>query len=137
MLIPTPSHGILRPATHALRSGSSTHIYLRYALHNNSFLLCARASPVYKFHATSFPNATHRTTTYPRRDWRPPGPFQRLIRQFNAIPPNYILYGILGINGVVFAAWSYVQMFRVRLPFILASPSGVPSSSSLRAGHGV
>jgi len=39
---------------------------------------------------------------------------ERLGRRFNAIPANYIIFGVLGINGVVFAAWSYVQMFQVR-----------------------
>ncbi|KAF8505516.1 hypothetical protein F5888DRAFT_1604493 [Russula emetica] len=107
---------ILRPATPALRS-SSTRISLRYALHNNSFLLRSRAVPVHKFHATSFPSATHRTgTTHTQRDWRPPGRLRRFIRRFNSIPQNYILFGILGINGVVFAAWTYVQMYGVPPP---------------------
>lgn len=115
MLIPSVSHSVLRSATPALRS-ASTGTSLIYALHNKSFLLRSRASPVHKFHATNFPSATHRTTTHTHRDWRPPGRFRRFIRRFNFIPPTYIILGILGINGVVFAAWTYVQMFRVRLP---------------------
>ncbi|KAN0127052.1 hypothetical protein V8E52_000692 [Russula decolorans] len=115
MLIPpSASHSILRPAIPALRGSSSTRIYLRYALHNNFFLPRSRASPVHKFHATSFPSATHRTTTHIRRDWRPPG-------WFNSIPRHYIIFGILGINGAVFAAWSYVRMF-----YGTASRYGVP-----------
>lgn len=111
MLVPSSiSHSILRPATPALR-GSSTRISLRYALHNNSFLLRSRALPVHKFHATSFPSATHRTTPHTSRDWRPPGRFRRFVRRLDFIPQSYILFGILGINGVVFAAWTYVQMF--------------------------
>ncbi|KAI0254298.1 hypothetical protein BJV78DRAFT_1152427 [Lactifluus subvellereus] len=54
---------------------------------------------------------------HPRRDsgwgWESPGgPWQRLVQRFNSIPPNYLLFGILGVNGAVFAAWSYVQMFQ-------------------------
>jgi hypothetical protein len=125
MLIPpSASHSILRPAIPALRGSSSTRIYLRYALHNNFFLPRSRASPVHKFHATSFPSATHRTTTHIRRDWRPPG-------WFNSIPRHYIIFGILGINGAVFAAWSYVRMFYVSLPFVPTTPN------SLCAGHSV
>jgi hypothetical protein len=117
MLIPSASHSILRPTTPALRS-ISTRISLRYALQNNSFILRSRASPIHKFHATSFPSATHRTTTHTSRDWRPPGRFRRFIRRFNFIPEYYIIFGILGINGVVFAAWTYVRMFHVRLLFV-------------------
>ena len=125
MLIPSSaSHCILRPATLALRSGSSTRISLIYALHNNSFILRSRAPPVHKFHATSFPSATHRTTTHIRRNWRQPG-------WFDYIPRNYIIFGILGINGVVFATWSYVQMYRVRLPFARFCNSSVECSQKL------
>lgn len=109
MLIPAASRTILRPVTPA-----STRIFLKYGLYNNNnSLLRSRVSPVHKFHSNSFLNATHRTTPHAHRDWRPPGPFQRFTRRLNAIPPNYILFGILGINGVVFAAWSYVQLFQV------------------------
>lgn len=128
MLIQPASH-FLRPTMTAFRSSSSTYIFLRHALHNNNnVLLRSRVSPVHKFHATSFPSATHRTTPHARRDWRLPGTSQRLIRRLNAIPPKFILIGILGINGVVFAAWSYVQLFQVRLP--------CPASSVRRAFHG-
>jgi len=48
----------------------------------------------------------------PRGPWQPVGPFQRFRRRFDNIPPDYFLFGILGINGAVFAAWSYVQMFQ-------------------------
>jgi hypothetical protein len=98
------SHTILRPVT-----PGSTRIFLRYGLLNNNSLLRSRVSPVHKFHSNTFLNATHRTTSH----WRPLGPFQRFTRRLNAIPPNYIIFGILGINGVVFAAWSYVQLFQV------------------------
>jgi hypothetical protein len=138
MLIPSASHSILRPATPALRS-SSTRLSLRYALHNNSFILRSRASPVHKFHTTSFPSATHRTTPRTHRDWRPPGRFRSFIRQFNSIPQSFIVLGILGINGVVFAAWSYVQMFRVCLPYPLRPCNSVQYSQLTICcpGHGI
>ncbi|KAF8271790.1 hypothetical protein EI94DRAFT_1720027 [Lactarius quietus] len=40
------------------------------------------------------------------------GPFQRFRRRFDNIPSDYLIFGILGVNGAVFAAWSYVQMFQ-------------------------
>lgn len=95
-------HRVLRPANPVFPNNA--RILQRHSLHNTS---------VYKFRATDFFSATHRTVS--RRDWQPPGPWQRLSRRFNKIPANYILFGVLGINGVVFAAWSYVQIFQVRL----------------------
>jgi Rhomboid family len=76
-------------------------------------------TPVRNFHATDFFSATHRTTVgrpHHRRDWQSPGPLRRLRQKFDAIPPNYLIFCILGINGVVFAAWTYIQMFQVRAP---------------------
>ena len=137
MFIPYASHTILRPAIPALRS-SSTRISLRYVLHNSSFLLrSSRASPVHKFHATSFPSATHRTNTRDSRDWRPPGRFRRFIRRLNFIPQSFIIFGILGINGVVFAAWSYVQMFHVRLPFVPTTRSQTHSVQGVASRNGI
>jgi hypothetical protein len=133
MLIQSASH-ILRPTTTAFRSSSSTYIFLRHALHSNNVLLRSRVSSVHKFHATSFLSATHRTIPQARRDWRPPGTFQRLIRRLNFIPKSYIIFGILGINGVVFAAWSYVRLFQVRLP-CPASPVRREFPGSLCAGQ--
>jgi hypothetical protein len=52
---------------------------------------------------------------HPRGGWQSPsGPFQRLRQKLDSIPPNYLLYTIIGLNGIVFAAWSYVQMPQVR-----------------------
>ncbi|KAH9007083.1 rhomboid-domain-containing protein [Lactarius hatsudake] len=96
-----------------LRSSHSIKINARYTLHSTS-LLRSRVSPFQKFHATDLFSATHRDALRhaPRRHWRPVGPFQRFRRRFDNTPPVYIIFGILGINGAVFAAWSYVQMFQ-------------------------
>ncbi|KAH9062084.1 rhomboid-domain-containing protein [Lactarius vividus] len=91
-----------------LRSSHSIKINARYTLSR------LHASPFQKFHATDLFGATHRDALRhaPRGHWRPVGPFQRFRRRFDTIPPDYIIFGILGINGAVFAAWSYVQMFQ-------------------------
>jgi hypothetical protein len=112
MLIATAWHSVLRPENPASRS--IARICQRNAPLRHTPLLHSRVSPVQKFHATEFLSATHRSATRRvRRDRKPPGPLKRLGRRFNAIPANYIIFGVLGINGVVFAAWSYVQMFQV------------------------
>ncbi|KAI9510432.1 rhomboid-domain-containing protein [Russula earlei] len=111
MLIATARHTVLRlrsanpiPASR-ISALSSPRISQRYALHNTA-RLCSRVSPVHKFHATELLGATHRSTArHAHRD-------RKLSQRFNDIPKNYILYGILGINGVIFAAWTYVQMFQ-------------------------
>jgi hypothetical protein len=104
-----------------LRSSRSIHnnarFFKRHTLHNTS-VSHLRISSYQKFRATDFLNATFRDAMRhsPRRPWQPAGPYQRFRRRFDNLPSNYLLYGILGINGAVFAAWSYVQMFQVRLP---------------------
>ena len=119
------SHTILQRATPA-----STRIFLRYGLQSNNSLLRSRISPVHKFHSNSFLSATHRGFPNAHRDWRPPGPFQRFTRRFNNIPPNYVIFGILGINGVIFAAWSYVQLFQVMSPPLVP---GIRDSNSTQS----
>lgn len=127
MLIATAWHSVVRPANPASRDIART-IFSRHALHNTPPLRW-RDTPAQQFHATDFLSAAHRSA--PRRvrrvwDWKRSGsgsggggggPF-KFGRQFNAIPANYILFGVLGINGVIFAAWTYVQMFQVRPPLI-------------------
>jgi hypothetical protein len=99
-----------------LRSPNNARILKTHTFHTR---LCAQ-----KFHSTEFFSATHRDAMRhdPRRHLQPVGPYQRFRRRFDNIPSDYILFGILGINGAVFAAWSYVQMFQVRPTF--------PSTSS-------
>jgi len=115
MLVATAWHSVLRPVNPASRA--ITRIFQRHALprapHDTTPALRSRASPVQKFHTNHFLGATHRSAPRrPHRDWKPPGPLQRLSRRFNAIPSSYIVFGILGINGVVFTAWTYVLLFK-------------------------
>jgi hypothetical protein len=132
MLIPTAWHSVLRPAYLACRS--TTRIFPRNAQLHNTPSLRWRVSSVQNFHATDLLSATHRSAARRvRRDWKPPGPFKRLGRRLNAIPANYIIFGVLGINGVVFVAWSYAQMFQVRaLVRHDAIRPSFPLSSNLR-----
>jgi hypothetical protein len=104
-------------------SNSSRSIYnnawilKRHALHSTP-VAHLRASSFQKFHATNVFSATFRDAIRhaPRGPWRPAGPFQRFRRRFDNIPSDFLLYGILGVNGAVFAAWSYVHIFQVRPP---------------------
>jgi hypothetical protein len=128
MLVATVGHSILRPVNPASRS--ITLICQRHSLLHNTPCLHSHVSSIRKFHATDFFSATHRYAT--RRVYRPGkplGPWERFSRRFNTIPKNYLIFGILGINGVIFAAWSYVQIFQVRL---IAAPFTSPPISSLR-----
>lgn len=98
-----------------LRSANSSHSWFlkRHTLHSTS-VSRLRASSFQKFHATDLFSATHKDAMRhaPRRRRQPLGPFQTFRRRFDSIPPYYLMFGILGINGAVFAAWSYVQIFQ-------------------------
>ncbi|KAH9853736.1 hypothetical protein C2E23DRAFT_727964 [Lenzites betulinus] len=50
----------------------------------------------------------------------PHGPWQRFRARINAIPSNYIFWGIIGLNGVVFATWN--------LAWVKYKSTGDPSS---------
>src|SRR5712671_4959032 len=121
MFSATAWHSVLRPANLNPAFSLSARIFQgqRYALSHNTARLRSRASPVLKFYASDFLSATHKSAAWhARRDWQPPGPLRKLRRWFDNIPQNYIVFGILGLNGVVFAAWSYVQLFQVRCPLV-------------------
>ena len=102
---------------------NSAWILKRHALHTTP-VSRLRALPFQKFHATNLFGATHRDAMR-RAPWRPAGPFQRFRRRFDNVPSDFLLYGILGINGAVFAAWSYVKIFQVcpPSPLCLCRPS--------------
>ncbi|KAH9958234.1 hypothetical protein BC827DRAFT_1156918 [Russula dissimulans] len=88
----------------------------KYALLHNTARLHSRASPVPKFYPSNFLSAAQ----HARRDQKPPG----LLRRWSDnILPNYIVLGILGPNGIVFATWLYVQLF-LAMPYIQV---GVPA----------
>jgi len=115
MLIATAWHSAVRPANSASRT-IITRIFPRHAALHNTPPLRWRGTPVQQFHATDLLSATHKSA--PRRVRRDLGSgggpfnFRRPGRRFDAIPANYILFGVLGINGVVFAAWTFVLMFQ-------------------------
>ncbi|KAH9978049.1 hypothetical protein BGW80DRAFT_1166250 [Lactifluus volemus] len=67
--------------------------------------------------------------------WQSPsGPFQRLRQKLDGIPPNYLLYSILGLNGIVFAAWSYNMAYTKRLTYWLQD-NFINSRENLRQGR--
>ena len=127
MFITMAWHRLPRSTNHLFRGIAQSIPPSRHALLQTSFLRLRVPPPlVRKFHATDFFSATHRSAMgRPRRDlgWRSPGRWQRWVQRFNSVPPNYLLFGILGINGAIFAAWSYVKMFQVRVLPSLASES--------------
>ncbi|KAH9894294.1 rhomboid-domain-containing protein [Cubamyces lactineus] len=72
----------------------------------------ARKQSVWQFVASSMFRATHRSgISRGRSGWSgggggPQGPWQRLRARINAIPTKYVFWGILGLNGLVFASWN-------------------------------
>ncbi|PIL36792.1 hypothetical protein GSI_00482 [Ganoderma sinense ZZ0214-1] len=68
---------------------------------------------IFKFVARSIARATHRSGInrgssggYGGYNRGPNGPWQRLRNRLNAIPNNVIFWGIMGLNGLVFASWN-------------------------------
>ena len=55
----------------------------------------------------------------PRQDFQHRGPFERFRRWFDTIPPEVIVWSIIGLNGIVFAAWQVakVQYVGPLIPF--------------------
>ncbi len=93
----------------------NARFFQKHTLHSTS-VSRLRASQFPKLHATNRFSATHRDAMRhrPRSHLQPDGPFHRFRRRFDNIPPNYLIIGILGINGAIFATWSYIQIFPVR-----------------------
>ena len=106
----------------------NARVFKRHTLHS-TLVSRLRVSPFQKFHATDLFNATHRDAM--RRAPRPVGQYQKFRRRFDNLSSNYLLYGILGINGAVFATWSYVQMFQVRSLFPLCPLSSRSALQSM------
>ena len=118
MYISTSWRALLRSPNSSHSIYNNARIFKTHTLHSTP-VSRLRASPFQKFHATDLFSATHRDAMRhaPRRHWQPVGRFQRFRRRFDNLSPDYLLFGILGINGAVFAAWSYVQVFQVCPPF--------------------
>ncbi len=53
----------------------------------------------------------------------PNGPWQRLRNRINAIPGGVIFWGIIGLNGLVFASWNFAWAKYVSLD---AMPPSIP-----------
>ena len=93
---------------------------------------------IFKFVASSIARATHRSGInrgssggYRGYNSGPNGPWQRLRDRINAIPNNVIFWGIIGLNGLVFASWNFAWAKYVSLdPLVLFIPD--PISSDVR-----
>lgn len=72
--------------------------------------------PTFKFVADRIAHATHRSGInrsrgsgggYGGHNSGPNGPWQRLRNHINAIPGGVVFWGIIGLNGLVFASWNF------------------------------
>lgn len=84
----------------------------------------SRTSSIAQFHWTRVSPATHRSevsrsfgTGYGYRRPPPRGPFRRAL---DSMPGNAIIWGILGINGVIFVAWYVAVANAVGIFIVLA-----------------
>ncbi|KAI1792888.1 rhomboid-domain-containing protein [Ganoderma leucocontextum] len=70
----------------------------------------SQEQPIFKFVADRISRATHRSGInggYGGYNSGPNGPWQRLRNRINAIPGGVIFWGIIGLNGLVFASWNF------------------------------
>ncbi|EIW62087.1 uncharacterized protein TRAVEDRAFT_163861 [Trametes versicolor FP-101664 SS1] len=70
-----------------------------------------REQSILQFLSSRLAQATHRSGIRRGRaggsyGGGPEGPWQRLRARINAIPSNYIFWGIIGLNGLVFVSWN-------------------------------
>ncbi|KAI0334734.1 rhomboid-domain-containing protein [Cubamyces sp. BRFM 1775] len=105
----------------------------------------ARKQSVWHFVASPSFRATHRTSI--SKGWSrgggggggPQGPWQRLRARINAIPSKYIFWGIIGLNGLVFASWNlaWIKYESTRDPssFLWMRRNFVASAENLRNGR--
>lgn len=78
-----------------------------------------REQSVLQFLSSRLAQATHRSGIRGGRagggyGGGPQGPWQRLRARINAIPSNYIFWGIIGLNGLVFVSWNLAWAKYVR-----------------------
>ncbi|KAI0637835.1 hypothetical protein C8Q77DRAFT_1166074 [Trametes polyzona] len=103
-----------------------------------------RQQSVWHFLSSRISQATHRSGISRGRSGGgygggPQGPWQRLRARINAIPSNYIFWGIIGLNGVVFATWQLAwvkyQSTRDGSSYIWMMQNFVASAENLRNGR--
>ncbi|KAI0370250.1 hypothetical protein BV20DRAFT_944427 [Pilatotrama ljubarskyi] len=99
---------------------------------------------VWRFVASKIAQATHRSgvvrgASGGGHGGGPQGPFQRLRARINAIPSSYIFWGIIGLNGLVFASWhlAYIkyQSTGDSSSYAWMMQNFVSSSENLRGGR--
>lgn len=78
-----------------------------------------REQSILQFLSSRLAQATHRSGIRGGRagggfGGGPQGPWQRLRARINAIPSNYIFWGIIGLNGLVFVSWNLAWAKYVR-----------------------
>lgn len=81
-----------------------------------------------RFLSNSVVRATHRSRTLSssraRNPFQPPppsGPWRRFIQRIDGLPSNFLFWGILAANGVVFIAWQMATAMYVRKPILCSS----------------
>ncbi|OSC99199.1 rhomboid-domain-containing protein [Trametes coccinea BRFM310] len=105
-----------------------------------------REQSVWQFIASRLSKATHRSGIA-RGSSRgsggygggPEGPWQRFRARINAIPSPYIFWGIVGLNGLVFAfwklAWIKYQSTGDGSSYVWMMQNFIASSANLKAGR--
>ncbi len=94
------------------RPSSFSTLFLARALHDfRTPPSTLREQSILQFLSSRLAQATHRSVIRGGRaggsyGGGPQGPWQRLRARINAIPSNYIFWGIIGLNGLVFASWN-------------------------------
>ncbi|OJT13556.1 hypothetical protein TRAPUB_9910 [Trametes pubescens] len=98
------------------RPSSFSTLFLARALHDfRTPPSTLREQSILQFLSSRLAQATHRSVIRGGRaggsyGGGPQGPWQRLRARINAIPSNYIFWGIIGLNGLVFASWNLAWM---------------------------
>ena len=88
---------------------------------------------ILQFLSSQLRSATHRTTSRftrassrsplppnrPGGSFRPPGsegPWKAFVRWINGLPESAIIWGILGLNGIVYVMWNWAHVKYVSSP---------------------
>ncbi|KIP12854.1 hypothetical protein PHLGIDRAFT_97577 [Phlebiopsis gigantea 11061_1 CR5-6] len=112
-----------------------------------SFTEQSRPPSLVQFLASRFLQATHRSgavsSSRSRSPFTPPpdpqGPWRRFIRWLDSLPSNAIFWGVLVINGAVFASWQLAtalyQSSGSRDLYILMNENFTVSMRNIRSGR--